>query len=77
MPAPSRSFLLRIWLEPNTPPDCRFMLFNLSTSQRIGFGDLNALFSHLAKETQQIEIEHHLDQRNKEGGFDLFNSDMG
>ncbi len=77
MPAASRSYLLRIWLESNSPTDCRFMLLDLSTSQRIGFGELNALFLHLAKETQQLEIEHHLEQRNEEGGFDLFNSNMG
>lgn len=54
---PYRSYLLRLWLEPNNPPEWRAMLESPSTGERHGFPDLKALFAFLEQETERLEQE--------------------
>jgi hypothetical protein len=55
---PYRSFLLRLWLEPNDPPEWRAMLESPSNGERHGFPDLKALFAFVEQETARLENEN-------------------
>lgn len=54
---PYRSYLLRLWLEPNHPPEWRAMLESPSNGERHGFPNLQALFVFLEQETERLEQE--------------------
>jgi len=54
---PYRSYLLRIWLEPNQPPEWRAMLESSSNGERHGFPNLKALFAFVQQETERLEQE--------------------
>ncbi len=54
---PYRSYLLRLWLEPNDPPEWRAMLESPSSGERHGFASLKALFAFLEQETERLESE--------------------
>ena len=54
---PYRSYLLRLWLEPNDPPEWRAMLESPSNGERHGFPNLKALFVFLEQETERLEQE--------------------
>jgi hypothetical protein len=45
-----RSYLLRLWLEPNDPPVLRAMLESTS-GERHGFASIESLFIFLVQET--------------------------
>lgn len=55
---PYRSYLLRLWLEPNDPPEWRAMLESPSTGERHGFASLQALFAFVEQETERLEAEN-------------------
>lgn len=54
---PYRSYLLRLWLEPNDPPEWRAMLESPSSGERHGFANLKAMFVFLEQETERLEGE--------------------
>jgi hypothetical protein len=54
---PYCSYLLRLWLEPNDPPEWRAMLESPSSGERHGFSNLKLLFDFLEKEMEQLEKE--------------------
>ena len=54
---PYRSYLLRIWLEPNNPPEWRAMLESPANGKRHGFPNLKALFAFVEKETERLQEE--------------------
>lgn len=54
---PYRSYLLRLWLEPNDPPEWRAMLESPSSGERHGFSTLKALFSFVEQEAERLEQE--------------------
>ena len=54
---PYRSYLLRLWLEPNDPPEWRAMLESPSSGERHGFASPKALFDFLQQETERLEKE--------------------
>lgn len=66
---PYRSYLLRLWLEPNDPPEWRAMLESPSSGERIGFGSLAALCAFLKQETERLESEKNLTQGCKNTGL--------
>jgi hypothetical protein len=53
-----RSYLLRLWLEPNDPPVWRAMLENPANGERHGFTDLDAMFVFLRSETQDLSRQN-------------------
>jgi hypothetical protein len=55
MSAPYRSYLLRLWLEPNDPPAWRAMLESPANGERHGFASLETLFAFLEQETGRME----------------------
>jgi hypothetical protein len=55
MSAPYRSYLLRLWLEPNDPPAWRAMLESPLNGERHGFASIETLFAFLEQETRQME----------------------
>jgi hypothetical protein len=55
---PYRSYLLRLWLEPNDPPEWRAMLESPSTGERHGFASLQSLFDFVEQETERLEAEN-------------------
>lgn len=57
MTAPYRSFLLRLWLEPNNPPAWRAMLESTATGKRYGFNTIESLLFFLTQETNILEQE--------------------
>ena len=59
---PYRSYLLRLWLEPNDPPEWRAMLESPSNGERHGFPNLKALFVFLEQETERLEQETHTNE---------------
>ena len=63
-----RSYLLRLWLEPNDPPVWRAMLENPANGERHGFSDLKALFSFLEQDTEKLENEIHTLKENLQRG---------
>jgi hypothetical protein len=63
---PYRSYLLRLWLEPNDPPQWRAMLESPVSGERHGFGSLEALFAFLEQETGQLESKSNLTQSHSE-----------
>ncbi len=54
---PYRSYLLRLWLEPNDPPEWRAMLESPSSGERHGFASLKALFDFVEQDTERLEGE--------------------
>jgi hypothetical protein len=54
---PYRSYLLRLWLEPNNPPEWRAMLESPVSGARHGFATLEALFEFIQQETGRLEQE--------------------
>ena len=50
-----RSYLLRVWLEPNDPSTWRAILESPVNGERHGFANLSALFMYLEQETQRLE----------------------
>ena len=50
-----RSYLLRLWLEPNDPPAWRAMLESTFNGERRGFSSLEILFAFLEQETERLE----------------------
>ncbi len=54
---PYRSYLLRLWLEPNDPPEWRAMLESPSSGERRGFPNLKALIAFVEQETERMESE--------------------
>ncbi len=59
---PYRSYLLRLWLEPNDPPEWRAMLESPSSGERHGFASLKALFAFVEQETERLEQETHVNR---------------
>jgi hypothetical protein len=57
MSAAYRSYLLRLWLEPNDPPAWRAILESPINGERHGFSNLDDLFAFLEQETGQLERE--------------------
>jgi len=57
MSAPYRSYLLRLWLEPNDPPVWRAMLESPANGERRGFASMESLFIFLEQETGRLEQE--------------------
>jgi hypothetical protein len=57
MDIPYRSFLLRIWLEPNAPPVLRAMLENPNNGERHGFSSLDVFFTFIRQEAERLEKE--------------------
>jgi len=55
--APYCSYLLRLWLEPNSPPEWRAILESAVSSKRHGFASMEDLFAFLTKETERLENE--------------------
>ena len=68
MTAPYRSYLLRLWLEPNDPPTWRAMLESPTNGERHGFANLESLFTFLEQETERLEKETNLTQPRKDSG---------
>jgi len=66
MNEPYRSFLLRLWLEPNEPPVWRAMLENPTTGERHGFTDLEAMFVFLRSETHVLSGQYPLPETNSD-----------
>jgi|GEM_PF-857105 len=66
--SPYRSYLLRLWLEPNDPPEWRAMLESPSSGERIGFGSLAALCAFLKQETECLGSEKNLPEDRKDTG---------
>ena len=54
---PYRSYLLRLWMEPNNPPEWRAMLESPVSGERNGFATLEALFEFIQQETGRLEQE--------------------
>ena len=67
MSAPYRSYLLRLWLEPNDPPVWRAILESPANGERHGFASLESLFAFLEQETEQLEQENDPTQNHKAG----------
>lgn len=57
-PIPYRCYLLRLWLEPNSPLEWRAMLESPSSGERHGLANLEALFAFLEQETEQLAQEN-------------------
>ena len=57
MGIPYRSFLLRIWLEPNVPPVVRAMLENPNNGERHGFSSMEVFFTFIRQEVGRLEKE--------------------
>jgi hypothetical protein len=55
MSTPYRSFLLRLWLEPDDPPAWRAMLESPLNGERHGFASLESLFAFLEQEARRME----------------------
>lgn len=68
MTTPYRSYLLRLWLEPNNPPAWRAMLESPTNGERHGFASLEALFVFLEQETERLEKETSLTPDRKSAG---------
>jgi hypothetical protein len=68
MSAPYRSYLLRLWLEPNDPPAWRAMLESPVNGERRGFASLETLFAFLDQETERLEQEKDAAQPHQEPG---------
>ena len=58
-----RSYLLRLWLEPNDPPAWRAILESPANGERHGFASLETLFAFLEQETERLEHEKDSAQR--------------
>jgi hypothetical protein len=69
MSAPYRSYLLRLWLEPNNPPAWRAILESPINGERHGFANLNDLFAFLNQETNRLEKDKNLTQGCKDAGM--------
>jgi hypothetical protein len=54
---PYRCYLLRLWLEPNSPLEWRAMLESPNSGERHGFANLEALFAFLEQETERLAQE--------------------
>jgi hypothetical protein len=54
---PYRSYLLRLWLEPNDPPEWRAMLESPTSGERHGFANFEDLFEFIRQDTEQLEQE--------------------
>jgi hypothetical protein len=65
MTASYRSYLLRLWLEPNDPPAWRAMLESPANGERHGFASLETLFMFLEQETGRLEQENDSAQSHK------------
>jgi hypothetical protein len=65
---PYRSYLLRLWLEPNNPPEWRAMLESPSSGERHGFASLESLFGFIEQETERMRSEKDLIQSRKDLG---------
>lgn len=63
MTAIYRSYLLRLWLEPNDPPAWRAMLESPSNGERYGFTSLPALVAFLEEEMGRLENEAQSNQK--------------
>jgi hypothetical protein len=50
-----RSYLLRLWLEPDDPPAWRAILESPVNGERRGFANIPALFMFLEQETKRLE----------------------
>jgi hypothetical protein len=73
MSAPYRSYLLRLWLEPNDPPAWRAILESSANGERHGFANLESLFAFLEQETGRMEqkggqTQSHKDVKENEQG---------
>jgi hypothetical protein len=68
MSAPYRSYLLRLWLEPNDPPAWRAMLESPANGERRGFASIESLFAFLEQETERLGQETGLSQHQKTPG---------
>lgn len=71
MSSPYRSYLLRLWLEPNDPPAWRAMLESPANGERRGFASMESLFVFLEQETERLGQEKDASQRggsNYDGG---------
>lgn len=66
MTAPYRSYLLRLWLEPNNPPAWRAILESPANGERHGFANLEGLFAFLEQETGRLEQENDPTQSHKD-----------
>ncbi len=66
MNAPYRSYLLRLWLEPNDLPVWRAILESPANGERHGFASLESLFTFLEQETEQLEQENDPTQNHKD-----------
>jgi hypothetical protein len=56
--SPYRSYLLRLWLEPDDNPlRWRAMLESPGSGERHGFTNLETLFAFIQQETERIEQE--------------------
>jgi hypothetical protein len=62
MSAPYRSYLLRLWLEPNDPPVWRAILESPVNGERHGFANLERLFAFLEQETERMGQDEGLTQ---------------
>lgn len=65
---PYRSYLLRLWLEPNNPAEWRAMLESPSSGERHGFASLEALFGFIEQETERMRSEKDSRQSRKDPG---------
>jgi hypothetical protein len=63
-----RSYLLRLWLEPNDPPAWRAILESPGNGERRGFANLQTLFMFLEQETQRLEDAEQTRQNKRPGG---------
>jgi hypothetical protein len=67
---PYCSYLLRLWLEPNDPPEWRAMLESPSGGERHGFASFEALMAFLEQEMARLEKEQkHRDARQDHDVF--------
>jgi hypothetical protein len=60
-----RSYLLRLWLEPNNPTEWRAMLESPVSGERYGFASIESLFGFIEKETERMRSEKDLMKSRK------------
>jgi hypothetical protein len=61
-----RSYLLRLWLEPNDPPAWRAMLESPANGERRGFASMESLFVFLEQETERLGQEKDASQPHQD-----------
>jgi hypothetical protein len=53
--SPYRSYLLRLWLEPNANPAWRVMVESPANGERHGFSSLESFIAFLQQEMKEME----------------------